>query len=135
MDAHVWQCKKVGGVMDKGNVIVVYGIANCDTVKKAREWLGAKGVPVVWHDFKKQGVSEALLNAWLSAVGWEKLLNRRGTTWRKLTDAAQAAVVDLSSAKALMLSQPSVIRRPIVEWTTGLVTAGFSEEVFAQQVG
>lgn len=92
----------------------VYGIPNCDTVKKARAWLAERGVEVVFHDYKKQGVPEAALRGWVKALGWEALLNRKGTTWRKLDPARQAAVTDAASAIALMLEQPSVIRRPVL---------------------
>lgn len=102
----------------------VYGIPNCDTVKRARAWLAGHGFDAVFHDFKKAGVPPAALDAWLDALGWEALLNRRGTTWRQLDDATRAAVVDRASARALMLAQPSVIRRPVVDWGP-VTTAGF----------
>jgi len=105
-------------------MITVYGIPNCDTVKKARAWLTAQGVDYRFHDFKKQGVPPSQLPAWIEAVGWEKLLNRRGTTWRKLDAATQSAVTDAASASALMRVHPSVIKRPVVEWGTQL-TVGF----------
>ena len=92
----------------------VYGIPNCDTVKKARAWLAEHGVEVVFHDYKKLGVPEAELRGWVKALGWEALLNRKGTTWRKLDPARQARVSDAGSAIALMLEQPSVIRRPVL---------------------
>lgn len=92
----------------------LYGIPNCDTVKKARAWLAQQGVAHVFHDYKKQGVPAALLDAWIGALGWEVLLNRKGTTWRQLDPARQAAVRDAASARALMLAQPSVIRRPVL---------------------
>ena len=94
--------------------ITLYGIPHCDTVKKARAWLAERGVEVVFHDYKKQGVPEAELRAWVKTLGWETLLNRKGTTWRKLDAARQAAVTDAASAIALMLEQPSVIRRPVL---------------------
>ena len=94
--------------------ITLYGIANCDTVKKARAWLQAQGRELRFHDFKKAGVPEGRLDAWLRAAGWERLLNRKGTTWRKLDPARQAEVVDAASARALMLAQPSVLRRPVL---------------------
>jgi arsenate reductase (glutaredoxin) len=103
----------------------VYGIPNCDTVKKARAWLNEHGVAHSFHDFKKQGVPEARLEQWLGAVGWERLLNRKGTTWRQLDEATRAAVVDASSARALMLQQASVIKRPVVQWASGDTTVGF----------
>jgi len=115
--------------------ITLYGIANCDTVKKARTWLAEHQAEVAWHDFKKQGVPEPHLDRWLKAAGWEKLVNRQGTTWRKLPDDDKAAVVDIASARALMLTQHSVIKRPVVEWPNGQVTVGFSEALFAQHLG
>ncbi len=114
---------------------LVYGIPNCDTVKKARAWLAAHEAEVVWHDFKKQGVPEAALDAWLGALGWERLLNRQGTTWRKLDAATQASVHDAASAKRLMLAQPSVIKRPVVQWADGQLSVGFGEAAFAERLG
>ncbi|MGM9479741.1 ArsC family reductase [Roseateles sp. NT4] len=111
-------------------MITVYGIPNCDTVKKARTWLADQGLEVTFHDFKKQGVPAELLPAWLKAFGRDKLINRTGTTWRKLDDATQAAVVDDASATALMLEQASVIKRPVVRWPDGHWTLGFSAEAF-----
>jgi arsenate reductase len=113
------------------NSITVYGIPNCDTVKKARAWLAGQGAEVAFHDFKKQGVPEAQLARWLKTAGWERLVNRQGTTWRKLDDDEKTSVTDAASARALMLRQPSVIKRPVVEWADGEVTVGFSEELFA----
>lgn len=115
--------------------ITLYGITNCDTVKKARAWLAEHQADVRWHDFKKQGVPEPQLDRWLKAAGWEKLVNRQGTTWRKLPDEDKAAVVDAASARALMLAQHSVIKRPVVEWHDGQVTVGFSEALFTQHLG
>lgn len=108
--------------------IIVYGIPNCDTVKKARAWLQDQGLAYQFHDFKRQGVPAERLPAWMAALGWDKLLNRQGTTWRRLDSTVQARVQDAASAAALMLEQPSVIKRPVVEWSglaTGLVTVGF----------
>jgi len=96
------------------STVTLYGIPNCDTVKKARAWLAERGVEVDFHDYKKQGVPEAELRSWVKALGWEALLNRKGTTWRKLDPARQAQVTDAGSAIALMLEQPSVIRRPVL---------------------
>jgi len=114
--------------------VTVFGIPNCDTVKKARVWLADHTVDYVFHDFKKQGVLADLLPGWLAAVGWETLLNRKGTTWRKLVEPTRLAVVDETSAAALMLTQPSVIKRPVVVWGDGVVSVGFSAELFAQRV-
>jgi Spx/MgsR family transcriptional regulator len=103
----------------------LYGIPNCDTVKRARTWLGEAGRAHEFHDFKKSGVPAERLDGWLGAVGWEVLVNRKGTTWRKLGDAQRAAVIDAASARALMLAEPSVIKRPVVEWDDGRITVGF----------
>lgn len=112
--------------------IRLYGITNCDTVKKARAFLNEAGVAHDFHDFKKQGVSAERLQRWIGQVGWERLLNRQGTTWRKLDATAQAAVVDAASAQELMLLQPSVIKRPVVETTSGDVLVGFDPVRYAQ---
>jgi len=104
--------------------ITVYGIPNCDTVKKARAWLAAEGIAYAFHDYKKQGVPQAQLEGWMRSLGWEALLNRKGTTWRQLDAARQAGIVDTASALELMAAQPSVIRRPVVEHPGG-VLVGF----------
>jgi arsenate reductase (glutaredoxin) len=114
--------------------ITLYGIPNCDTVKKARTWLAEHGVAHTFHDFKKLGVPADQLPYWIQAVGWEKLVNRQGTTWRKLDAPTQSAVVDAMSASALMLANPSVVKRPVVAWGGGRVSVGFSPEVFATNV-
>lgn len=103
----------------------LYGIPNCDTVKKARAWLADHGVDCAFHDFKKQGVPPARLDAWLQAAGAARLVNRQGTTWRKLDPARQAAAGDAAGARALLLEQPSAIKRPVVEWPDGAITVGF----------
>ena len=103
----------------------LYGISNCDTVKRARAWLAEHGHAFDFHDFKKSGVPEDQLDAWIAALGWEPLVNRKGTTWRQLDEATRAGVVDAASARALMLAKPSVVKRPVVEWDDGRVTVGF----------
>ena len=110
--------------------ITLYGIPNCDTVKKARAWLAGQGVDYTFHDFRKQGVPAERLDRWMAAAGWEKLLNRKGTTWRQLDPAAQAQAADASGARALMLSQASVIKRPVVEVGSELLV-GFDPEAYA----
>lgn len=112
-------------------MIIVYGIPNCDTVKKARTWLDDQGLAYQFHDYKKQGVPADQLPHWLTTLGWEKVLNRAGTTWRKLDDATKAGVTDAASAAALMQVQPSVIKRPLVQWADGRLSVGFSAELFA----
>jgi Spx/MgsR family transcriptional regulator len=114
--------------------ITLYGIPNCDTVKKARAWLAQQGVDYTFYDFKKQGVPPDRLDGWMAAVGWEKLLNRQGTTWRKLEPAAQAGAADAAGARALMLAQPSVIKRPVVEWNGSNTTVGFDADAWAPLV-
>jgi arsenate reductase len=111
-------------------MLTVYGIPNCDTVKKARAWLDAEGLPYRFHDFKKAGVPEDALARWMASLGWERLLNRQGTTWRRLDEAERAAAVDAASAGRLMRAQPSLIRRPVVEWPDGL-SLGFAAADFA----
>jgi len=114
--------------------MTVFGIPNCDTVKKTRTWLAAHGQDFVFHDFKKLGVPADQLPQWLAAVSWEKLVNRKGTTWRKLDPATQAAVKDEASASALMLAHPSVIKRPVVVWAQGDVSVGFDAASFAARL-
>jgi Spx/MgsR family transcriptional regulator len=110
----------------------LYGIPNCDTVKKARAWLALHGVAHEFHDFKKLGVPAERLRAWVDAAGWERVLNRQGTTWRRLEPARQAAVVDAASAQVVMLAEPSTIRRPVVEWDDGRITVGFDAAAWAR---
>jgi len=111
----------------------LYGIPNCDTVKKARTWLAEHGIEHVFHDFKKQGVPEAALDRWLAAAGHERLVNRKGTTWRGLDEATRTAVVDNASARALLLQHASVIKRPVVEWADGSVTVGYDAADWLQR--
>ena len=111
----------------------LHGILNCDTVKKARAWLDARAVPYEWVDFRKTPPSFEDLARWCRVVGWETLLNRRGTTWRALDDAAQAAVVDERTAVALMQANPTLIKRPVVE-ADGDVIVGFSADDYAARL-
>ena len=112
----------------------LYGIPNCDTVKKARTWLTDHGLSHTFHDFKKHGVPTDLLQLWLAAVGWQTLVNRKGTSWRKLDEVTRDTVRDAASATALLLTHPSVIKRPVVMWSPDCVTVGFDPVVFAQKV-
>jgi arsenate reductase (glutaredoxin) len=114
--------------------IVVHGITSCDTVKRARAWLAAQRTQVEFVDFKKAGLNAAQLDAWLADLPWERLLNRQGTTWRKLSDAQRAAVVDAASAKAVMLAHPSVVKRPVVRWADGHVSVGFDAADWAARL-
>lgn len=117
--------------MSTNKIIRVYGIPNCDTVKKARAWLTAQNLEFEFHDFKKQGVPADKLATWMQAVGWEKLTNRQGTTWRKLDPALQASVTDATTAAYVLQAHASVIKRPVVEWTDGRTTVGFKAEEWA----
>ena len=108
----------------------LYGIPNCDTVKKARTWLAENGHAFHFHDFKKQGLDRALVAGWLEELDWETLVNRKGTTWRNLPDERKAQVTDKASALALMLENPSVIKRPVLQGV-GPVSVGFSPDLYA----
>jgi arsenate reductase len=110
--------------------VTVYGIKACDTMKKARAWLEAHGVAYAFHDYKTQGVERGQLQRWAEAVGWETLLNRAGTTFRKLPDADKTGL-DEGKAIALMLAQPSMIKRPVVDAEGGLIV-GFKPETYAK---
>lgn len=111
----------------------IYGIRNCDTMKKARAWLEGQGVDYAFHDYKAAGVERAKLEDWVRAVGWEVLLNRAGTTFRKLPEADRTGL-DEGGAIALMLAQPSMIKRPVLE-AEGRVTVGFKPERYAELFG
>lgn len=107
-------------------MITLYGIPNCDTVKKARVWLDRKGIAYAFHDYKKAGADEAKLRAWTKEAGWEKILNRAGTTFKKLPDADKDGL-DEAKAIGLMLAQPSMIKRPVVEGAKGGLLVGFKQ--------
>lgn len=104
----------------------LYGIKNCDTVKKARKWLDENGIAYDFHDFKKDGLDDAVLARWEDAIGWETLINRRGTTWRKLPEE-QREGINAQTAREIMLDNPSIIKRPVVE-RDSQVSVGFNED-------
>ena len=110
----------------------LYGIPNCDTVKKARTWLADNGHDFTFHDFKKQGLERARVQSWLDELDWETLVNRKGTTWRNLPDERKAQVVDKAGALELMLENPSVIKRPVLQGV-GPVSVGFSAGQYADK--
>lgn len=110
-------------------MLKVYGIPNCDTVKKATVWLKNKRVAYEFHDYKKLGISEAKLEEWLTQVPYDKLINRVGTTFKKLTDEEKAKITDNASAISLMLEKTSVIKRPIVE-SDKILAMGFKAEEY-----
>ncbi len=112
--------------------ITLYGIKACDTMKKARAWLDGRGIGYRFHDYKTAGIDRRKLESWARAVGWEMLLNRSGTTFRKLPEADRQ---DLTEAKAitLMLAQPSMIKRPVLETGAGVPLVGFNPDVYADR--
>lgn len=109
--------------------IHLYGIPNCDTVKKARKWLDAQGIDYTFHDYKKEGADPAKVERWIAAEGIDTILNRRGTTWRKLPDEDKARSDDAAGAAQLLVANPSMIKRPIVEYDGGLLV-GFDEDAW-----
>jgi arsenate reductase len=112
----------------------IYGIRNCDTMKKARDWLAAHGVPVAFHDYKVSGIDQAHLQAWAGQVGWETLLNRSGTTFRALPEEKKQGL-DQDKAIALMIEQPSMIKRPVLDLGDGRLLVGFKPEAYAAALG
>jgi arsenate reductase len=112
-------------------MVTIYGIPNCDTMKKARAWLASHGLAYQFHDYKKAGIDAAHLEAWSRQVGWETLLNRAGTTFKKLSDADKANV-DEKKAIALMVAQPSLIKRPVLDLGRGKILVGFKPEIYAE---
>ncbi|MDQ2820905.1 MAG: ArsC family reductase [Pseudomonadota bacterium] len=110
--------------------ITLYGIPNCNTVKKARTWLADNHIDFTFHDFKKQGLDRATAAAWLDARDWEVLINRKGTTWRNLSDEQKATVTDKASALELMLATTSVIKRPVLQGA-GALQVGFTPDLYA----
>lgn len=113
--------------------ITLYGIKNCDTMKKARAWLDGHGVAYAFHDYKVDGLDRVRLEHWLKQTGWETLLNRAGTTFRKLPDADKDGLTQ-KKAIALMLAQPSMVKRPVLETGEGLLV-GFKPENYAKALG
>ena len=111
----------------------IYGIKNCDTMKKARAWLDARGVAYDFHDYKSAGIARDKLKGWSDKLGWETLLNRAGTTFKKLPDADKEGITE-RKALALMLAQPSMIKRPVLE-LGGKLVVGFNPEIYEKEVG
>jgi len=109
---------------------VMYGIKNCDTIKKARNYLAESGTDYRFHDYRVDGIDDALLQSFIDQLGYEVLLNTRGTTWRNLPEAERAAVTDAASAKAVMLAQPAIIKRPILSAPNGDLLVGFKDSLY-----
>jgi arsenate reductase (glutaredoxin) len=119
--------------MAKSKQITIYGIRNCDTMKKARTWLDGRGVAYAFHDYKTEGIDKPTLERWAKEVGWETLLNRAGTTFRKLPERERENVTE-KKAIALMLEQPSMIKRPVLD-VGGKLMVGFKPEAYAELFG
>jgi arsenate reductase len=117
-----------------GASVTIYGIPNCDTMKKARAWLAAHDVAHVFHDYKKEGIDRTRLARWCKEAGWETVLNRAGTTFRKLTDADKQGL-DERKAIALMLDQPSLIKRPVLDIGGKTLLIGFKPEIYEAAFG
>ena len=114
-------------------MIDIYGIKNCNTVKKALDWLNENNKAYTFHDFKKEGVSAEKLTEWSQKVNWEQLVNKKGTTWKQLEDARKAEVTNIDAAFILMQEKTSVIKRPVIE-TNGKVLLGFDEEMYSKSL-
>ena len=114
--------------------VTIYGIKNCDTMKKARAWLDKHGVDYAFHDYKTAGIERAQLEQWSKKIGWETLLNRAGTTFKKLPDKDKDGITQ-AKALALMLKQPSMIKRPVLEAGRGKLLVGFKPEQYAATLG
>lgn len=110
----------------------MYGIKNCDTIKKARRWLEAHQIDYRFHDYRTDGLDDALLQTFIDSLGWEPLVNKRGTTWRKLDEARRDAIDNSATAKTVMLEQPALIKRPLLVTEDGKTLLGFSEESYQQ---
>jgi len=114
--------------------MIVYGIKNCNTVKSAVEWLKKNKIEFEFHDYKKSGITPSKLNDWNKQIGWESLVNKRGTTWRQLDEATQKKVTNEKSAIALMLEKTSVIKRPLIEKNGKVVLLGFDEDEYKKKL-
>lgn len=114
---------------------ILYGIKNCNTVKKAVDWLKAHHVPFEFHDYKKEGITKTKLTSWTQQVDWESLVNKKGTTWRNLSENEKMNVKNTTSAITLMQEKTSVIKRPLIELEGKVVTLGFDESEFEKKYG
>ena len=115
--------------------MVLYGIKNCNTVKNAVTWLNDKQVKFEFHDYKSKGITEEKLKAWCKQIGWENLVNKRGTTWRQLDEGIQQKITSEKAAIALMLEKTSVIKRPLIEDNGKVVAFGFDESIYSEVFG
>lgn len=110
----------------------LYGIPNCNTVKKARDWMAQHGIAVEFHDFKKRGLDDAIARNWLQQADWTKLVNRSGLTWRGLPEQRKQGIQDATAALALMLEKTSIIKRPVLEQNGKLLHVGFDEAAYSK---
>jgi Spx/MgsR family transcriptional regulator len=113
-------------------LFTLYGIKNCDTIKKARRFLDSQPIDYQYHDYRLNGLNDDMLQGFIDTLGWQALLNTRGTTWRKLAEEEKAAVDNAQAAKALMLAQPAIIKRPLLAAADGSMLLGFNETDYQQ---
>lgn len=111
-------------------MLTLYGIPNCNTVKKAIDWLKKNEIEFQFHDYKKKGIDEVKLKEWITQIGWERLVNKRGTTWKGLDEALQASIINEASAINLMMSKTSVIKRPLIESDSIVAALGYDEKEY-----
>jgi arsenate reductase (glutaredoxin) len=114
--------------------MTVYGIPNCDSIKKTKDWLNKNKISFEFQDYKKSGISKTTLEAWCKQVDWEILVNKKGTTWKNLTPAEQAKITNKAAAIKLMQEHTSLIKRPVIELSNGTVVVGYDEEKFIKQL-
>jgi arsenate reductase len=115
------------------NDMIVYGIKNCDTVKKSLQWMKGKNIAFEFHDYKAKGISEKKMKEWSKQVSWESLLNKKGTTWRQLDDSVKAKITNESAAIALMMEKTSIIKRPLIEKDDKVLVLGFDEKEYLKK--
>lgn len=114
--------------------MIVYGIKNCNTVKSALDWLVKHRVEFTFHDYKKSGITDAKLKEWIKQIGWESLVNKKGTTWKQLDDAVKVSVTNQAAAIALMKDKTSVIKRPLIEVDGKVLALGFDEDNYKEKI-
>jgi len=115
-------------------MITIYGIPNCNTIKKTRTWFEQHHIPYNFHDYRKEGISKKQLNNWCREKGWEKLLNKQSTSWRKLDPETQAGITSAAKAIAIFLEHPTLIKRPVIEQDGNIVQVGFDEEMMEKML-
>jgi Spx/MgsR family transcriptional regulator len=114
--------------------MTVYGIPNCDTIKKTKDWLTENKIPFEFHDYKKSGISKTTLENWCKLVNWEVLVNKKGTTWKQLSPVEQGKIINKTAAIKLMQEHTSLIKRPVIELSNGTIVVGYDEEKFKTQL-